>query len=229
MPRLDALISNSGAYSRSEARELVRNGRVAVNGIPVKDCAARISETDAVTLDGEPYDTEKYIYIMMNKPAGYISATEGEKNVLELIPPELFRKETAPVGRLDKDTEGLLLLTNDGNFAHSLTAPNKKVVKVYRAELERAVTQDDIKAFAEGITLRDGTEFKPAVLQSGQGSSAFIEISEGKYHQVKLMFSAVGNKVMYLERLSIGGLSLDPALGRGQCLRLSREALEKLR
>lgn len=228
MIRLDALISNSGAYSRSEIKVLVKKGRVSVNGQTVKDYSLKISETDTVAVDGKVLDTEKYVYIMLNKPAGYISATEGEKNVIELVPENMFRKGLFPVGRLDKDTEGLLLITNDGDFSHALMSPNKNVVKTYRAELERNITDSDIEAFSEGIKLRDGTEFKPAILRADGEKAAIVEISEGKYHQVKLMFAATANKVTYLERLSIGGLVLDPGLKRGECLRMTSEMLEKI-
>ena len=140
----------------------------------------------------------------------------------------MFRKGLFPVGRLDKDTEGLLLITNDGDFSHELMSPNKNVVKTYRAELERSVTESDIEKFKNGIVMRDGTEFKPAVLRPDGEKAAVVEISEGKYHQVKLMFAATENKVIYLERLAIGGLTLDPSLNRGECLRMSKEMLEKI-
>ena len=228
MTRLDALISNSGAYSRSEIKIMVKKGRVSVNGQTVKDYSLKVSENDAISVDGKILDTEKFVYIMLNKPAGYISATEGEKNVIELVPSEMFRKGLFPVGRLDKDTEGLLLITNDGDFSHELMSPNKNVVKTYRAELERAVTESDIEKFKNGIVMRDGTEFKPAVLRPDGEKAAVVEISEGKYHQVKLMFAATENKVIYLERLAIGGLTLNPSLNRGECLRMSKEMLEKI-
>ena len=228
MVRLDALISNSGAYSRSEIKIMVKKGRVSVNGQTVKDYALKVSETDVVSIDGKILDTEKFVYIMLNKPAGYISATEGEKNVIELVPPEMFRKGLFPVGRLDKDTEGLLLITNDGDFAHELVSPNKNVVKTYRAKLDRSVTDSDIEKFKNGITMRDGTEFKPAVLRPDGENAAIVEISEGKYHQVKLMFAATDNKVVYLERLAIGGLTLEPNLKRGECLRMTAEMLAKI-
>ena len=140
MIRLDALISNSGAYSRSEIKVLVKKGRVSVDGQTVKDYSLKIPETASVAVDGKVLDTEKYIYIMLNKPAGYISATEGEKNVIDLVPESMFRKGLFPVGRLDKDTEGLILITNDGDFSHSLMSPNKNIIKTYRAVLERSVT-----------------------------------------------------------------------------------------
>lgn len=228
MIRLDALISNSGAYSRSEIKVLVKKGRVSVDGQTVKDYSLKIPETASVAVDGKVLDTEKYIYIMLNKPAGYISATEGEKNVIDLVPESMFRKGLFPVGRLDKDTEGLILITNDGDFSHSLMSPNKNIIKTYRAVLERSVTESDTEAFAKGITLRDGTEFKPAVLRSDGEKTGIVEISEGKYHQVKLMFAATDNKVLYLERLSIGGLTLEPSLKRGECLRMTPEMLKKI-
>ena len=228
MIRLDALISKSGAYSRSEIKILVKKGRVSVNGQTVKDYSLKISENDSIAIDGKTLDTEKFVYIMLNKPAGYISATEGDKNVIELVPENMFRKGLFPVGRLDKDTEGLLIITNDGDFSHSLMSPTKNVVKTYRAELERGITDADIDAFAKGITLHDGTEFKPAVLRSDGEKVGIVEISEGKYHQVKLMFAATDNKVLYLERLSIGGLILEPSLKRGECLRMTSEMLDKI-
>ena len=228
MIRLDALISQSGIYSRSEIKIMVKKGRVSVNGQTVKDYSLKVSDNDLISIDGVPLDTEKYVYIMLNKPAGYISATEGEKNVIELVPKEFFRKGLFPVGRLDKDTEGLLLITNDGDFAHELMSPHKDVVKTYRAELERPISESDIEAFSKGIVMRDGTEFKPAVLRADGEKSAIVEISEGKYHQVKLMFAATENKVLYLERLAIGGLVLHPSLKRGECLRMTSEMLNQI-
>ncbi|MBQ6809335.1 MAG: 16S rRNA pseudouridine(516) synthase [Clostridia bacterium] len=228
MTRLDALISQAGEFSRSDIKIMVKKGRVSVNGQTVKDYSLKVSESDNIAIDGKTIDTAKFIYIMLNKPAGYVSATEGDKNVIQLVPQEMFRKGLFPVGRLDKDTEGLLLITNDGDFAHKLMSPNKNVVKTYRAKIERPITDADIEAFAKGIVMRDGTEFKPAILRPFGENSAEVEISEGKYHQVKLMFAARENKVLYLERLAIGGLTLEPNLKRGECLRMTAEMLDRI-
>lgn len=225
MIRLDTFISNAASYSRSEIKNLVKKGKVTVNGVVIFDHSVKISEIDSVSVDGSKLNNEKFVYILLNKPSGYVSSTEGKKSVLSLVPADLYRKNLFPVGRLDKDTEGLLLLTNDGEFAHNLMSPKKNIIKTYRAYLERSVTSEDIERFGQGIKLRSGISFKPAKLLSAGDKIALVEISEGKYHQVKLMFSATENKVLHLERVAIGGLTIPIGLERGECIRLSGDKI----
>ena len=179
MTRLDALISNSGAYSRSEIKIMVKKGRVSVNGQTVKDYSLKVSENDVISVDGKILDTEKFVYIMLNKPAGYVCANDEPDSVLTLVPKEFYRKGLFTVGRLDKDTEGLLLITNDGDFGHSVAAPSRNITKIYYADLEREVNDDDIKAFASGLTSKNGDSFASAILEKGEGKSALITVSEG--------------------------------------------------
>ena len=218
MERLDKLIAATGRWSRKEARALVKAGRVLVDGEIPAGSEEKIGEEQTVLVDGHPISTAKYIYLMLHKPAGVVSSTEDprEQTVLSLLPKELRRIGLFPVGRLDKDTEGLLLLTNDGQLAHRLLSPSKHVDKVYYAEVDGALTEEDRAAFREGMTLADGTRCLPAELeileQSGQ---CLVTLREGKYHQVKRMLAARGKPVTYLKRLSMGPLHLDPVLPTG--------------
>lgn len=218
--RLDKLLSDAGIASRKELKEIIKRGRVTVNGSVVTAADAKVDDCAVVTFDGEPVNSSGLYYIMLNKPAGCVSATEDrDKTVLDLLPAQYKRAGVFPVGRLDKDTEGLLLLTNDGAWAHGITSPKKHVTKRYRAEVEGHITEEAAAALAEGIELKDGTKCLPAELEiesAGETSRCIVSIREGKYHQVKRMLAAVGHKVLYLERLSIGELVLDSALERGQ-------------
>lgn len=233
LQRVDKLLVSQGLGSRKEVTKLVRDGRVRVNGVPVKDSAQKADpEKDEVTLDGERLLYREHLYIMMNKPAGVLSATEDsrQKTVLDLLPEELTRRGLFPAGRLDKDTTGLLIITDDGDFAHRMLAPKSHVYKRYRAVLARSVTQSDIEAFAAGI--EDGGErFAPARLAADESApepAAFVEVREGKFHQVKRMFAATDNRVLTLERLRIGGLTLDPALKPGEVRLLDAEEVGRI-
>ena len=228
MERLDKFLVSQNIGSRKEAARLVRGGAVTVNGQTANDPAQKLDPAvDLVTVDGREVAYRKHLYIMMNKPTGVLSATEDKHapTVLDLLPPDLQRRGLFPAGRLDKDTTGLLLITDDGDFAHRMLAPKSHVYKRYQAVTERPVTQEDVEAFAAGIR-RGELQFAPARLWSGEEGGrpvALVEIREGKFHQVKRMFEATGNRVLELRRLAVGGLALDPALGPGECRLLSEE------
>ena len=226
MERLDKIISATGKKSRREGREMVRQGRVLVDGKPAPAADMKVDpQTAVILLDGEPLGYEKFTYVMLHKPAGVLTATEDrrQETVLDLLPPELRRRALSPVGRLDKDTEGLLLLTNDGQLAHRLLSPKSHVDKVYYARVDGALEPGDIAAFAAGMTLGDGLECLPAGLEILSPTEALVTLREGKFHQVKRMLAARGKPVLYLKRLSMGRLRLDPALAPGAWRMLTEE------
>ena len=226
MERLDKIISATGKKSRREVREMVRQGRVLVDGKPAPAADMKVDPQAAVILlDGEPLGYEKFTYVMLHKPAGVLTATEDrrQETVLDLLPPELRRRALSPVGRLDKDTEGLLLLTNDGQLAHRLLSPKSHVDKVYYARVDGALEPGDIAAFAAGMTLGDGLDCLPAGLEILSPTEALVTLREGKFHQVKRMLAARGKPVLYLKRLSMGRLRLDPALAPGAWRMLTEE------
>ena len=217
--RLDKLLADSGIASRSEAKALIRSGRVTVNGkIPRLPEEKYASDNTVIYVDGIQIQCGGKRYIMLYKPAGLLSATKDprQSTVVDLLSPELRRQNLYPVGRLDKDTTGLLLLTNDGEFAHNIISPKKHISKVYRAELDGKLDEDDISAFANGIMFADGIRCLPAVLEILSPTVAQVTVYEGKYHQVKRMFAVCGKHVKALHRLSIGGLNLDAALAPGE-------------
>ncbi len=222
--RLDRYLAEMGAGTRSELKKAVRAGRVTVNGEKVKDSAAQVAEGDEVCLDGRRIVYEQYVYYMLNKPAGVISATSDprEKTVLDLID-EGGRKDLFPVGRLDRDTEGLLLITNNGELAHRLLSPRRHVDKVYFARLDGPVTEEEKRRFARGLVIDETFTALPADLEILEPANEVkITIREGKYHQVKRMFETVGRKVLYLKRLSMGPLCLDGELPAGKYRRLTQ-------
>lgn len=226
MERLDKIISATGKKSRREVREMVRQGRVLVDGKPAPAADMKVDpQTAVILLDGEPLGYEKFTYVMLHKPAGVLTATEDrrQETVLDLLPPELRRRALSPVGRLDKDTEGLLLLTNDGQLAHRLLSPKSHVDKVYYARVDGALEPGDIAAFAAGMTLGDGLECLPAGLEILSPTEALVTLREGKFHQAKRMLAARGKPVLYLKRLSMGRLRLDPALAPGAWRMLTEE------
>lgn len=226
MERLDKIISATGKKSRREVREMVRQGRVLVDGKPAPAADMKVDpQTAVILLDGEPLGYEKFTYVMLHKPAGVLTATEDrrQETVLDLLPPELRRRALSPVGRLDKDTEGLLLLTNDGQLAHRLLSPKSHVDKVYYARVDGALEPGDIAAFAAGMTLGDGLECLPAGLEILSPTEALVTLREGKFHQVKRLLAARGKPVLYLKRLSMGRLRLDPALAPGAWRMLTEE------
>lgn len=232
--RLDKFLADMGAGTRSQIKEAVRRGRVTVNGFPVRKADVKVSDTDVILFDGKQVTYTTLEYYMLYKPAGVLSASRDKKapTVLDLIT-DKKRKDLFPVGRLDKDTEGLLLISNDGELAHRLLSPKHHVPKVYFARVDGMLTKEMIKLFAEGITIDEEFQALPAemrILQAGESESeAELTVYEGKFHQVKRMFEAVGLTVTYLKRLSMGSLVLDEALGRGGFRPLREEELESLK
>ena len=232
--RLDKLLSNMGFGSRKEVKQYLRNGAVRVNGETEKKSGAHINtEKDSVTLLGEPIIYQKFIYLMMNKPQDILSATEDsrDKTVVDLLSSDFQHFKPFPVGRLDKDTEGFLLLTNDGKLAHNLLSPKKNVPKTYYAHISGEVTEEDVASFQDGVTLEDGYKTKSGelhILKTGETSEIELTITEGKFHQVKRMFEAVNKKVVYLKRLSMGPLSLDETLALGTYRELTEEEVSLL-
>jgi 16S rRNA pseudouridine516 synthase len=211
MERLDKFLCDSGVGTRSQVKPMIKSGRVTVAGTVVRDPSFKFDPSvQPVSLDGEVLGGRRRVVAMLHKPAGYVTATSDpvEKTVMELLPPELLRQDVKPVGRLDKETEGLLLFTNDGDLLHRLISPGKEVPKVYYARHEGTATGEDVKAFAEGITLKDGTLCRSAVLEPlGEGESR-ITVCEGKYHQVRRMMASRGMHVTYLKRCAEADLTL---------------------
>lgn len=233
--RIDKLLSNMGYGSRKDVKILLKQGAVRVDDQPVKDAKRHVDpNTEQVTVFGETVDYRPYVYLMLNKPEGVISATEDnvESTVIDLIDPSYAHYELFPVGRLDKDTTGLLLITNDGAFNHALMSPRKHVDKVYIAEVDGEMTVEDVRQFAEGVELEDGYTTKPARLEilsrNGRRTTIRLTLSEGKYHQVKRMVAAVGKHVERLERVQIGPLELDANLERGDYRELTEEEVRLL-
>ena len=218
MMRIDKLLSDCGLASRKETKQLIKAGRVLIDGVPARAPEQKLDPgASVVTLDGKRVEYAQFHYFMMNKPAGVLSATEDgkQKTVLDLLTPENRKMGLFPVGRLDKDTTGLLLLTDDGDFAHRVISPKSGIVKTYRAVTDGVVTDADIRAFAEGIVLADGTQCLPAELEALSDGSCLVKVMEGKYHQVKRMLASRMAPVTYLKRLSMGALQLDRSLPAG--------------
>lgn len=230
MERLDKFLCDSGAGTRSQVKQLLKAGRVTVDGKTEKDPGRKIDPAaNAVQLDGSAMGGYARRVVMMNKPMGYVTATEDakEKTVMELLPEQMRHWDLKPIGRLDKQTEGLLLLTNDGDLLHRLISPKKEVPKVYYARHEGQGTEEDAVAFASGLTLRDGTVCLPAKLEPlGPGESR-ITVCEGKYHQVRRMMASRGMTVTYLERIREGTLTLE-GLPRGRTRVLTEQELASL-
>ena len=240
MERLDKILSNYGGLTRSDAKQALKAGRVKVNGAVIKDPAVKAAETDEVTLDGKQLVLSKYRYFMLNKPAGYISSTEPEPGDMSPNVISLFKNEGVkglfPVGRLDKDTTGLLIVTNDGELGHGLTAPGKHVDKTYVAKVKGELNDSAVEAFAAGFEFKEFTS-APAVLEiietgldsdGGECAVAKVTIHEGKFHQVKRMFQKVGCEVAELKRISMGALNLDETLKPGEYRELKPEELKNI-
>lgn len=218
MERLDKLLAGTGKWSRREVKALVRQGLVRVDGRLAASAEDKLDPAVAVvTVAGETVALHRFTYVLLHKPAGVLTATEDRKQptVLDLLPPELRRIGLAPVGRLDKDTEGLLLLTNDGELAHRLLSPKYHVDKRYFARVDGELSAADAEAFARGMTLGDGLECLPAGLEVLPDRVCIVTLREGKFHQVKRMLAARGAPVLYLKRLSMGPLTLDDSLAAG--------------
>lgn len=228
MSRLDKRLASSGVGTRSQVKKLIRDGYVTVNGQTVRQADFKVDdEKDIVCFDGEVLEYRQYVYFMLNKPQGYISASRGwEPNVVDLITEPY--KNLFPVGRLDKDTEGLLLITNDGQLGHELLSPKKHVEKEYYAEISVPLSEDDIDLIESGITWKDET-YRPAKYKKISDYSCLLTITEGKYHEIKRMMNALGSEVTYLKRIRMKNLILDDDLSPGEYRPLSEEEIEDLR
>ncbi len=231
--RLDKLIASQGTMSRSETVRFIRSGQVTVDGVLCRDPAMKV-EADgcSVVVAGKPLAYQPFVYIMMNKPAGVLCVSRDPKvqTVVDLLPPEQRRKGLFPAGRLDKDTVGLVILTDDGDYAHRILSPKKSVVKCYHARLDGPLSESDILAFRTGITLVDGTLCRPAslcVLEGGERPLVEVKITEGRYHQIKRMFGTRDLGVDWLKRISIGDLQLDLSLKEGESRFLTEYEREK--
>ena len=230
MDRLDKFLVAAGVGSRSQVKDILKAGRITVDGAVERDNSRKIDpDAQTVCLDGEALGGRRRVVAMLNKPAGFVTATEDktERTVMELLPEPLLRQDVKPVGRLDKATEGLLLFTNDGDLLHRLISPKKEVSKVYYARHEGQATQEDVEAFAAGLTLRDGTVCLPAVLEPIGAGESRITVCEGKYHQVRRMMASRGMTVTYLERQMEGRLTLGD-LPRGNVRELTDSELALL-
>ena len=229
MERIDKILASQGTLSRKDAHALLRAGKVTVDGKVVRAADTRVApETQEICVEGNVLRYQKWVYLMLNKPAGVVSASRDprEKTVVDLVPEELRRKGLFPAGRLDKDTEGLLIITDDGDYAHRMLSPKKEVDKYYEAVLDGPIGEKEIRAFEEGVVFADGTECLPAglsILQEGEQPLVCVRIREGKFHQVKKMALAVGRQVLKLKRVRIGRLYLDKTLKPGECRELSEE------
>ena len=223
MERLDKFLCDSGAGTRSQVKVMLKAGRVTVDGKVEKDNGRKVDpKTQTITLDGEVLGGYRRIVVMLNKPAGFVTATEDktERTVMELLPEEMKHLDLKPVGRLDKATEGLLLFTNDGDLLHRLISPKKEVPKIYYARHEGRANEEDVAAFAAGLTLRDGTVCLPAKLEPLGAGESLVTVCEGKYHQVRRMMASREMTVLYLERRQEGNLTLGD-LPRGQVRELT--------
>lgn len=227
MQRLDKILSDAGVASRKELKTIIRSGRVKVNGAIVRLPEEKFDEKNVqILVDDIPVGAPESILLMLHKPAGYVTSTADprDRTVMELIPKEYVRYDLKPVGRLDKETEGLLLFTNDGELAHRIISPKTELPKTYLAEHEGVATEEDIAAFRDGIVLKDGTQCRTAVLQILEKGKALIKVTEGKYHQVRRMMASRGMPVIYLKRVAEGGLVLGD-LPLGECKKVPLEAV----
>ena len=228
MIRLDKLLSHAGFGSRTQVKELIKKGRVALDGAVCRDSSRNV-ELEAVTVDGKPVHVASSYHLMMYKPSGVVTAADDpkQKTVMDLLPEKYLKNGCMPVGRLDKDTTGLLILTTDGELAHRLISPKRHVQKIYEAATREALKQEDVSAFEKGIPLKNFTAL-PASLEIVEEHFARVTVFEGKYHQVKRMFLACGNEVVKLHRATFGPLQLDEHLAPGLFRELSDEEVDKL-
>ena len=230
MERLDKFLCDSGVGTRSQVKVILKAGRVQVDGKVEKDNSRKVDpSTQTITLDGETLGGKRRVVVMLNKPEGYVTATEdkNDRTVMELLPEGMKHLELKPVGRLDKATEGLLLFTNDGDLLHRMISPKKEVPKIYYARHEGQADDEDVKAFAEGLTLRDGLDCLPAKLEPLGPGESLITVCEGKYHQVRRMMASRNMTVLYLERQKEGPLDLGD-LPRGKVRELTEEEIAAL-
>ena len=230
--RIDKFLGVTGCATRTEAKKLIRSGAVTVNGLAVRSADAKLDpEKDKVVFCGKEVVYRKYTYILMNKPEGVVSATEDgrERTVIDLLPNDMRKTDLFPCGRLDKNTLGLMLITDNGELAHRLLAPKSHVEKKYYFRSKFPLNDEDSKRFESGLILEDGYETKPARIELlGNGDEGIITLVEGKYHQIKRMLDALGNKITYLERISFGTLSLDKTLERGEWRYLTEKEIADL-
>ena len=229
--RLDKYIATVLGLSRTDARKVISSGRVTVNGTTFRSGDMKVFEGDRVEVDGRYAEYEEFIYLMMNKPAGVVCSTKDKaRTVVDLVKEEYPRRELFPAGRLDIDTTGFVLLTDDGAFAHEILSPSKHVVKRYRVTVDGPITRQIADRFRRGMTLSDGTVLKQADLIAAEGdTSGIVEISQGIFHQIKRMFAEFSLNVVSLHRLSIGGLELDPSLKSGEYRKLTMEEVRSIR
>ena len=230
MDRIDKIIASQGLYSRSDVKYLVSRKRVAIDGEVVRSSSQKADpEKNVITIDGKPLTVKKQIYLMLHKPKGYVSATEDKEHqtVLALVPPEWKGRDLFPAGRLDKDTTGLMIITDDGVLAHNILSPRKHVQKVYGVELDIPVTEEMQKGFAAGVELNDGVCKEAELVITGE-KTAEVTLKEGRYHQIKRMFGCYGAKVVELHRIAMGDLYLPDDLAEGDCRELTEEELKKL-
>ena len=229
--RLDKIISSQFNMSRSIARKVIRYGRVTVDGKIIHDPSfAADPQKNAIEFRGQALEFKEHIYLLLNKPKGVLSASEDKKRetVVDLVPPELKRKGLFPVGRLDRDTTGFLIITDDGDFSHQVLSPKKSIYKTYRVTLDGEINDEIIQKFADGITLADGTKCRPAILKTIEKNYVEIKITEGRYHQIKRMFGTVNLGVNELERIALGNLFLPENLPVGSCRELSKDELRQI-
>ena len=226
MERLDKIISNRTGISRKDVKSAISSGRVTVSGTVVRSSDFKVGENEEIIIDGKRISGNANVYLVLNKPKGYVSATEDpeQKTVIELVPPELFRNGIFPAGRLDKDTTGLMIITDDGDFAHRILAPRKHVPKKYAVTIDLPVTEKMKEGFENGIELSDGICKSAKLFKTGEYTCE-VTLSEGRYHQIKRMFGCFGAKVTELHRLSMGGFSLPEDLLPGECRELSENEL----
>lgn len=231
MERLDKIIATQTSYSRRDVKKLVFQKRVEVNGEIVAKPDIKVdSHKDKITIDAVEINIKKHVYLILYKPKGYVSATEDKTmpTVLELVPKEYLHRELFPAGRLDKDTTGLMIITDDGEFAHNILSPKKHVKKLYNVTLDIPASDTMVNGFKNGVVLNDG-ECKSAIMQITGTNSALVTLTEGRYHQIKRMFGCYGAKVIELERIGIGNLMLPSDLKMGECRELTDEELEKVK
>lgn len=230
MERLDKVISNQTGYSRKEVKDLVKQKRILVNDELVLKSDAKVDPSkDVILLDGEVVSVKKYVYLMLNKPKGYVSATEDKTmpTVLELVPLEYSHRNLFPAGRLDRDTTGLMLITDDGEFAHNILSPKKHITKTYNVLVDVPMTEEMVVGFRDGVSLIDGECKSSELIITGEYSGTVI-LTEGRYHQIKRMFGCFGAKVLELERVGMGKFTLPDDLELGECREFTQEELLKI-
>jgi len=230
MERIDKVISSQTNYSRKEVMRLVKNGLVMVNGEVISKACMKVNpDIDKIKILGNELKVKKYVYLVLNKPKGFISATEdrSQRTVLELVPLEYMHRSLFPAGRLDKDTTGLMIITDDGEFAHNILSPRKHISKTYNVVIDKPVSEEMVRGFIGGVMLNDG-ECKTAELEITGDYTARVVLTEGRYHQIKRMFGCFGAKVLELERIKMGNLELPKDLKMGECRELTLEELKKI-